>query len=830
MPKEINMDSPARDIEKELRQASKDRSAQGKASGQRGDDLGQQIDVQTMFEQYRRQNRPTFTERIQDAAAYVIANVRPSSWMSPGQPLTPMAPEEQQPDGSRARAFDYPVGVNLQYQPRSNGGPTFTQLRALAECHDITRICIEKRKAQMAAIDWEVRMRDDKEKDDARLKTIRDLLLYPDKIHDFATWVGMLLEEMLVIDAPCSEPVTTIGGELVRLDLVDGATMKCLVDITGRRPEAPSPAWQQIIKGVVKNDFSAEELIYQPGNPRVWKQYGMSPVEQIIVRINLAIRRDASIFDFYTAGNVPEGIFMMPEGVNPAEIREFEEMFNALLGGNMRARRRIKFIPGGKGAQFIETKKVELKDVFDEWLARIVCACFSLPPTPYTGQVNRATAESAQDTSENEGLLPWMNRVKSFINYALFLKGYGDIEFNWKESVVADVLKQAQADDLKVRNATKSIDEVRQEQGLEPWGIGPGIMGADGTFKPLPVKENAALIADMEAKAAERADLQAQQMAARATGEAAAAAAAGGKEKVVDTAKAIQASLAKKKSVIFKLTPDAVPHDIAAKLAKIYIDFFQAQGKKAAKLISRAYAKLNKAIDASDVDAIIDELNTKGWSFLIKPTEKALLEVGQRTAATSLQQLRLEEVDPDADYNSVLDQASAEAKEYARLRAAEIVGKRYDEDGDLVDNDGWSITQTTRDMLRSKVSQAIAEGWSADHLADEIEGDRAFSSDRALLIARTELAFSHVEGNLSAWRASGVVQMKRSVLGSEHDPKDVDECVSNAEQGWIPLDDAFDDGNSAPPFHPNCVCDLEAEVVGPDQVQEPEPEDLTADY
>jgi hypothetical protein len=776
-------------------------------TGERTDDMGSQVDMAAMVELWRRTNKPTLMERAKDSLVYMIGNIKPTSWMSPSQPVQPMAPPEEQPDGSRTRAFDYQVGQNLQYQPRSSGGPTFQQLRALADVHDITRICIEKRKSQVAAQKWELRMRDDLEPDEVMLKKVRDLMLFPDKIHDFQTWIGMLIEEFLVTDAPCVEPIKTYGKELVRMDLVDGATITPLIDVTGRQPAPPSPAFQQIIKGVVKNDFTAEELVYLPGNPRIWKIYGMSPVEQIIIRINMALRRDAHVMQFYTTGNVPDGLFLMPEGLGLEEVKAFDEWFNSLLAGNTASRRKIKFLPGGKGSQLIETKKIDLKDVFDEWLARITCACFGLPPSPYTSEVNRATAESAQDTAESEGLTPLLNRVANFINYVLTRHGFQDVEFGWKESTTPDVLKQAQADDIKVKNGTKSIDEVRTEQGLEPWGIGPGIMGADGTFKPLPVKANAALIAEQEAKAQEKADQMASQMEASAAARGAAQLA----KPEPDAGKALRAVI-KKKSVIFKLTPDAVPHEITSKLANIYIDFFAAQAKKMAKVISRAYAKLGKAA-GDDADAIIAELDFKGWTFLIKPTQKALAEVGKRTVATSLQQLRVEEVDPGADYNELLDMGSEEAAAYARFRAAQLVGKKYNADGELEDNEGWSISNTTRDKLRSKVSQGIEEGWSADHLQDEILADEAFSADRAQMIARTELAFSHVEGNLTAWRTSGLVQRKRSILGSEHDIPD--ECNSNAEQGWIGLDDDFDSGDSAPPFHPNCVCDLEAEVVAP---------------
>ncbi|MGH7033808.1 MAG: hypothetical protein ACREFL_08780 [Stellaceae bacterium] len=55
-----------------------------------------------------------------------------------------------------------------------------------------------------------------------------------------------------------------------------------------------------------------------------------------------------------------------------------------------------------------------MKDVFDEWLARVICFAFSIPPSALVAQVNRATAETAQDTALSEGLAPlqlWVKRL-----------------------------------------------------------------------------------------------------------------------------------------------------------------------------------------------------------------------------------------------------------------------------------------------------------------------------------------------------------------------------------------------------------------------------------
>ncbi len=81
----------------------------------------------------------------------------------------------------------------------------------------------------------------------------------------------------------------------------------------GRAPEAPDPAYQQILKGVPAADFSADELIYLPRNLRSHRLYGMSPVEQIALTVNIALRRDAATLDYYRTGSSPDAFATLPK-------------------------------------------------------------------------------------------------------------------------------------------------------------------------------------------------------------------------------------------------------------------------------------------------------------------------------------------------------------------------------------------------------------------------------------------------------------------------------------------------------------------------------------
>ena len=158
-------------------------------------------------------------------------------------------------------------------------------------------------------------------------------------------------------------------------------TIKRVLDNTGRLPAPPDTAYHQILHGMAAVDYTAEELIYRSRNNRSYKVYGYSPVEQIIMTVNIALKRQIHALEYYTAGSVPDALVGVPETWSANDIERFQEYWDLLLSGETAERRKMRFVPGELTRNFKETKQPPLKDVYDEWLARVVCFAFSVEPT-----------------------------------------------------------------------------------------------------------------------------------------------------------------------------------------------------------------------------------------------------------------------------------------------------------------------------------------------------------------------------------------------------------------------------------------------------------------
>ncbi|MEN9885472.1 MAG: hypothetical protein RL758_50 [Pseudomonadota bacterium] len=701
--------------------------------------------------------QPGLMDRLR--VAYQFVSTGKSDWFGPRDPMPPVAP----PDVA-GRALDYQTGYNQNLSPRALEPVSFSHLRTLADAYDLMRLIIETRKDQVSRMKWNVKYRDPKKDSDGRTDKINVFLRQPDREHDWDTWIRALVEDMLVIDAATIYPRKTRGGEVYSLDLIDGATIKRVIAEDGRTP-LEGPAYQQVLKGVVAGNFMPGEILYRMRNWRVHRIYGYSPVEQVITTVNIALRRQMHQLQYYTEGNVPEALIGVPETWTTEQIRQFQEYWDALMEGNTAKRRHAKFVPGGM--EYQPTKDSVLKDMYDEWLARIVCFAFSVSPNAFIAQVNRATAEVSQATAIEEGLGPVLQWIKGTMD-AILTQHFNapDLEFDWVEEVNLDPEVKARVHSAYITAGVITPDEVREELGRDP-------------------------LTDREKEG----------MAARQ------GKAPPGDEEEPDDEDEDEA----KGAYLGNLMKRSAPRPKAKSPAPINRD------RRAAKRAEKAIRSATEAWFASVLDEALEATANIGKAANEgEQIAQALRLAGFETLADALAEIFTDLVKDagkqaltqiDMNTPELLALVNDRAVEWAREHAAELVGKRW-VNGKLVDNPNaaYRIDTVTRDGVQSLVTQAINEGWSNDRLAAALKDSYAFSASRAELIAVTETAFADVAGNMIAYEESGVVVGKRWIVGSAEKLCEI--CAGNAAQGVIPFDKAFASGRLAPPAHPRCRCDV----------------------
>jgi hypothetical protein len=734
---------------------------------------------------------------VQTNITYSWGTANANAWgpFSPGFPLTPVV---QQP----VRGYDFKPNINATLTPRAYEPFGFRALRAFANV-ELVRLAIETRKDQFERLEWQIKAVDNKKKgEDPRIAEVTKFWGKPDGVTPFATFLRMSLEDLLALDAPAFEKRRTRGGKLLGLEIVPGDTIHPMVDDTGRRPRgADDIAYQQVIKGVAWNDLTNADLLYVPRNPRPNHLYGFGPVEQIIVTINIILRRQASQLSYFTEGNVPAGLLNAPEGWDATKIQELQQWFDDRIGGNQAEQN--KLIWGPHGSAYTSFKAAPVKDEFDEWLARIVAFAFSLPPTPFIRQMNRSTGETDQERALEEGLEPLKLWAKRWIDDIIQDEmGYPDLEFAWTKEDATSAKERSELENTDLRNGSKTIDEIRDARGDDPL---PNGMGA----QPLIYTASGAVTLDSVLNPPE----PPEQVVVPAPG---AQTGPDGKpvpandETAPKPVKPVKPGAAEKLAKLAPISPTRpLARRTTASLAKALKPILSAAGDAAAADVVKALAAVGKADEDPRIsaDRVADAIS-RGLTFdellAIEAIIAAELDAFIKDSASLA--LKVVVAKPDtALTNRVFDRAIA----YIEARGAELVSLDGDE----------SLIATTRSMIRSVIADGLRNNIGTDAIADAIQASTAFSADRAKTIAFNEVAKANGEGKGAGWReaqADGLVITKAWQTANDGDTCQI--CLSNEAEGDIPLDQPFASGDDFEPSHPNCSCATTATATDPTEI------------
>jgi hypothetical protein len=236
----------------------------------------------------------------------------------------------------------------------------------------------------------------------------------------------------------------------------------------------------------VVGEYAPHELIYRPRMPRTDSPYGTPPAEDIILTVNTGLRKISQDLAHFTDGNIPPMIANPPDAtLDPKQLQQFEEWFNAVLAGNDAARSRIRFVPWPLNLK--ELRPFSYDTELDLWMLQLTFAAYGVPPQEagFTHDTNRATAESQQNVNERRGLKPlavWMKGLFDRVIQAPVERGgqgQPQLEWQWTFGESEDRKAQAEIDKIyTVDIGALSPTEVRAMRfGSEVDGPAPAPPG-----------------------------------------------------------------------------------------------------------------------------------------------------------------------------------------------------------------------------------------------------------------------------------------------------------------------------------------------------------------
>ncbi len=450
-----------------------------------------------------------------------------SGAFSPLNPITPVGIDAPDPESGRPepRRFPYPVAWNM---PVGDPGTEnlrmapFQALRTISDTYSVARSCIELRKNEIIGLGWDIVPTRDAQKSmrgmegahrefsRRRAEAVKFFKRPdPEKYHTFSAWLSAVLEDIFVIDALSiylqpsrSRGKGLLGSDLAALCLIDGSSVRPLLDIRGGTPQPPAPAYQIYDYGVPRVDlmtaltgddvaemgdalaaeYRGDQMLYLPYTARDWTPYGFTPLEQALVPVISGIQRQQYQLNYYAEGSVP-GMFISAGNpdLTPNQLRELQDALNA-MAGDPAWKHKIIVLPGNSKIDPI--RPTPLADAFDEIVMTQVCMAYSVMPmelgivpkvstTVSPGAANQMSKASS-DINQRKALKPLLKWLKASVFDFVLHEVCGMYDMEWMWEGLEDGVDEAAEVEMLIKEVSyglKSIDEARIQRGEQPWGL-----------------------------------------------------------------------------------------------------------------------------------------------------------------------------------------------------------------------------------------------------------------------------------------------------------------------------------------------------------------------
>lgn len=476
----------------------------------------------------------SLNDLLNQATARRLINANPLSRdpydndnFGPGTALQPAALDPVRTDTGRAepRGSEYPVSWNL----RLNGDRhiPWQILRDAAENVDIISGSIRTRKKHVRSQKWgwtvsadaiqdayqadPRRGQDDiaaelREKYRPEIDRLTKFWENPWRGHlrgGLGAWLNMLQEEVITLDALAIYPQRTVGGDVHSFRILDGSTIKPLLDRQGHTPQPPYPAFQQLLYGFprgefvatpamddegrvlldadghmqVDNPYPADELFYWRETVRTFTPYGQSDVERALIAARLYLKRQGWMFAEYDDNSTPV-TWLVPEGVDAEQVdarqrRKWEDSLNDELGGKTRARHRVKVAPPGFRPEMAPQVDERYKPEYDLHLIKLVAmqmgvTIAELGFTEAKGLGSSGYHEGQEDVQDRVGRRPDTEMIAEIIEELSrdYLDAPPELEFQFTGLEAED---EAAADGIaqnRTASGRSTLNEDRRRQGL----------------------------------------------------------------------------------------------------------------------------------------------------------------------------------------------------------------------------------------------------------------------------------------------------------------------------------------------------------------------------
>lgn len=291
---------------------------------------------------------------------------------------------------------------------------------------------------------------------------------------NFRALQELVLNDLLIFDAGCIVKNYNRMGELAELYHIPGKDVRRYMNPDRTIPESPEPAYVWEDGGIIRAQFSRDELVYMMQYPQA-DGYGLSPIQIAAYVITASLYVDEYNLDFFKNSNVPPGVFDLGKDVTDDQRMLFQQMWDAEVRGRG-GLHRMPFISGSEDAKFIPFTNMTNRDMqmveYMKWTLAVKTACYGLSGQDigFVVDYHRTTGETQRDISHARGIRSVLGLLSQYYNSEIVKKefGYNDVKFAWKDIDVTDEDKEATIDAKDIDQGVMTRNDRRKKLGMKP--------------------------------------------------------------------------------------------------------------------------------------------------------------------------------------------------------------------------------------------------------------------------------------------------------------------------------------------------------------------------
>lgn len=340
---------------------------------------------------------------------------------------------------------------------------------------------------------------------------------YPEQGRSMTEWLTEFLWNHFTCDGVPVYPRYNLGRECIGFELLDPATIKCLLNDRGARPTPPAPAFQQILYSFPRGDYQAaaeadaefflgagannpylrDQLAYFVRMRRTRSPYGFSVVEQCVSAATLYTERRKWLRDEYTHGVIPSMVLETDSekltNIEPNKLAGYERLLNGQLEGQSQVRRGAKVLPPGLHGIFPPTVDEKFKTDYDNHLIVMLAAIIGVSPSAFGVIPRSGLGGAGERMGEMQAALTMSQKpLEMFVGDSIdtcnrrFMGVDKNIRFQFNDSDdnSNSFKDKAQGFQLSMYSGQLTLNDVRDELGMPPYPIPeadePMIVGATG--------------------------------------------------------------------------------------------------------------------------------------------------------------------------------------------------------------------------------------------------------------------------------------------------------------------------------------------------------------